>query len=128
MVLLLVKKSALRMEVEVSQSIHSNICLHVFLLLIVITESSFLYVQGSLRERSKFWKEELEASQFVLDIVTNGYLLPFIALPQEMVAKNHSSALKKSKFVSDSIDELVQSHCVRESVCVHYRKYVAPFK
>ena len=82
---------------EVSQSIHSNISLHVFLLLIVITESSFLSVQGSLRERSKFWKEELEASQFVLGIVTNGYLLPFIALPQEMVAKNHSSALKKIK-------------------------------
>ena len=33
-----------------------------------------LSVQERLRERSSFWKEEFEASQFVLDIVTNGYV------------------------------------------------------
>ena len=33
-----------------------------------------------------------------------------------MVAKNHRSVLKHSKFVVDYIDVLVQSHCVRESV------------
>ena len=71
-----------------------------------------LSVQGRLLEHSSFWKEELEASQFVLDIVTNGYKIPFIAYPQPMIAKNHHSALKHSKFVEDSIGDLVQSCCV----------------
>ena len=76
-------------------------------------DKSPLSVQGRLREHFEFWEVELEASQFVLDIVKNGYKLPFIAIPQKTVAKNHSSALKH---FSDSIDELVQSQCVRESV------------
>ena len=52
----------------------------------------------------------------MLDIVTNGYKLPFIAYPQPMIAKNHHSALKHSKFVKDSIGDLVWSHGVRESI------------
>ena len=75
-----------------------------------------LSVQGRLQKCSGFWKEKLEASQFVLDIVTNGYQLPFIAFPQPMIAKNHRSALEHSKFVKESIGDLVQSHCVRESL------------
>ena len=49
----------------------------------------------------------VEASQFVLDIVTNGYKLPFIAFPQPVFAKNHHSALKHSKFVEEAIGDLV---------------------
>ena len=71
-------------------------------------------VQGRLRERSSFWRDELEASEFVLDIVTNGYKLPFIAFPQPMIAKNHRSAFKHARFVEESIDDLVHSRCVRE--------------
>ena len=33
-----------------------------------------------------------------------------------MIAKNHHSALKHSKFVEDSIGDLVRSRCVRESI------------
>ena len=36
-----------------------------------------LSVQRRLQERYQLWKEELEASQFVLDIITDGYKLPF---------------------------------------------------
>ena len=75
-----------------------------------------LSVQGRLRERSSFWKDELEASQFVLDIITNGYKLPFIAYPQPMIEKNHHSALKHSKFVEDSIGDPVWLRCVWESI------------
>ena len=65
---------------------------------------------------SEFWKEDLEATQLVLDIVTNGYKLLFTAFPQPMVARNHRSALEHSKFVKESIGDLVQSHCIRESL------------
>ena len=36
-----------------------------------------LSVQGRLREHSQFWKEKLDASRFVLDIVTDGYRYGF---------------------------------------------------
>lgn len=52
----------------------------------------------------------------MLDIVTNGYKLPFIAFPQPMIAKNHLSAFKHGKYVEESIGDLVHSRCVRESI------------
>ena len=73
-------------------------------------------VQGRLREHAQFWEEQLEASRFVLDIVKAGYCLPFITYPPPLVARNHKSALEHAKFVKDSIDELVLSHCVQRVV------------
>ena len=75
-----------------------------------------LSVQGRLRERASFWEQDLEASQFVLDIITSGYKLPFITYPQPMIAKNHRSAVKHAKFVEESIGDLVHSRCARESM------------
>ena len=64
-----------------------------------------------------FWEQDLEASQFVLDIITSGYKLPFITYhPQLMIAKNHCSAVKHAKFVEESIGDLVHSRCARESM------------
>ena len=63
-----------------------------------------------------FWEQDLEPSQFVLDIITSGYKLPFITYPQPMIAKNHRSAVKHAKFIEESIGDLVHSRCARESV------------
>ena len=38
-------------------------------------------VQGRLKSHAAFWLEELDPSEFVADIVTSRYRLPFIALP-----------------------------------------------
>ena len=75
-----------------------------------------LSVQERLREHSSFWEQDLEASQFVLDIITSGYKLPFITYPQPMIAKNHCSAVKHAKFVEESIGDLVHSRCAWESM------------
>ena len=56
-----------------------------------------LSVQGRLREHSSFWERDLEDSQFVLDIITGGYKLPFITYPQPMIAKNHRSTVSLLK-------------------------------
>ena len=43
--------------------------------------STIVTVQGRLREHSKFWLSNLEASEFVKQIVQFGYRIPFLALP-----------------------------------------------
>ena len=71
-------------------------------------------VKGRLRENSAFWLEELEASDFVRGIVTEGYRLPFFATPAPLCHRNHASALINDAFVSTAIEELLQSQCVAE--------------
>ena len=60
-------------------------------------------VKGRLRKCSGFWINELEASQFVRDIVTSGYRLPFLAYPPAVCANNHRSALEDAPFVSGAV-------------------------
>ena len=80
-----------------------------------IGDSEPVSVQGRLRvcEHSRFWLEELEASSFVRDIVSNGYRIPFVRLPWPVYKSNHRSALEHQEFVSTAIKELVDSNCVR---------------
>jgi hypothetical protein len=71
-----------------------------------LPEQPVTSVQGRLRKSSKFWTDELEASPFVIDMITSGYRLPFLALPPAVCAKNH-----RSVFVEETIQELVESGC-----------------
>ena len=81
-------------------------------------EQTVVSVQGRLRKCSKFWTNELEASQFVCDIVTSGYRLPFLAFPPAVCAKNNKSAIEHATFVSKAIQELLEAGCVtRVSSC-----------
>ena len=74
-------------------------------------------VQGQLREHSAFWLEELEVTNFVLGIVTEGCRLPFFGTSAPMCHLNHSSALNNGAFVSTTIAELLQTQCVAEVEC-----------
>ena len=75
-------------------------------------------VQGRLWKNAKFWIGEIEASQFVVDIVTHGYRLPFLAFPPTVCARNHKSAFEHADFVSEAIQELIDSGCaVRVPAC-----------
>ena len=76
-----------------------------------LSEQSVSSVQGRLRKSSKFWTDELEASPFVIDIITSGYRLPFLALPPAVCARNHRSAFEHASFVEEAIQELVESGC-----------------
>ena len=69
-------------------------------------------VQGRLKTHSAFWLEELEPSSFVKEIVTQGYRIPFIQLPDPVCYRNHRSALDHADFVEEAIQELVALSCV----------------
>ena len=62
----------------------------------------------------KFWEEELEAPEFVLDTLRNGYSLPFSSEPPPSFEKNNASALKDMKFVRGEVKRLEQLGCIEK--------------
>ena len=54
------------------------------------------------------------ASEFVLRIICEGYLLPLVQLPRAKTVKNHSSAQCQLDFVTDSIRDLIERGCIKE--------------
>ena len=62
---------------------------------------SVIQVQGRLREHAVFWLSELEGTAFIAAIVTEGYRLPFMRMPDPVCQLHHAS------FVRAAIDELV---------------------
>jgi len=61
-----------------------------------------------------FWKNDLKASQYILDIITDGYVIPLIQHPPSFYAKNNKSSLKHQNFVDEAIHNLLQNNCIEE--------------
>ena len=72
-------------------------------------------VKGRLKGALNFWRNTLNASDFVLSIIEYGYRLPFADylplcfLPNNLFAVKHSRA-----FVSQAIEELLANKCIQE--------------
>ena len=66
-------------------------------------------------EYADFWLNELEASTFVKEIVTQEYGISFLKLPwPEFKIKHYSAALEHEEFVASAVQELVQTSCMSE--------------
>lgn len=80
-----------------------------------------ILVKGRLKQNIDFWRK-IGANEFVLDVIENGYTIPFYSLPPKMVLKNNNSALSNADFVEEAISDLLKrglavqcnslSHCV----------------
>ena len=70
-------------------------------------------VIGSLRRNAGAWAE-MGANENILDVVRNGYKLPFIETPEPACFKNNRSALNEKEFVEGAIRELVEIGGVHE--------------
>ena len=70
--------------------------------------NSCTIVKGRLRECIAFW-ESIGANRWVLEIIREGYCLPFVDLPRSMTFLNHQSAIREADFVAEEIDKLLQS-------------------
>jgi len=77
------------------------------------SELDSCHVKGRLQKRLIFW-EQLGANNFVLDTIKNGYKLPFVHIPRESYKKNNKTALDNSSFVSNTINELLDSGSIIE--------------
>lgn len=63
-------------------------------------------VKGKLKAAIGKWKE-IGANKFILNIIEQGYKLPFISTPKAKYFKNNQSAIANSGFVSSTIDDLL---------------------
>ena len=72
-------------------------------------------VKGSLKKHKSFWRS-INANDYVMDVIENGYKLPLITNPQPCHLKNNKSALDNEEFVQTAIQELLDSGSVIETI------------
>ena len=72
-------------------------------------------IQGKLCANFPFWRDVVRASEFVLDIIQNGYKILFRESPLPFSIDNRSSALYQRSFVQGAISELLVRGCIREA-------------
>ena len=61
-------------------------------------------VKNRLALHYQYWERTLCAPFFVLSIIKNGYILPFISNPPAFYAKNNRSSLLHPDFVESEIE------------------------
>lgn len=71
-------------------------------------------VKGRLKSRISFW-EKIGANETIIDILKNGYKIPFLETPEPSVSRNNKSALENMDFVEQSVNDLLKNGCVVET-------------
>ena len=51
-----------------------------------------------------FWKNSLKANEFIMDIIDNGYKIPFVETPPSSFSENNRSAIVNISFVKAELD------------------------
>ena len=70
-------------------------------------------VKGRLKKRRLFW-EQLGANKFILNILKEGYKMPFISTPPYKISRNNKSAFDNESFVTSTVKELLRAGSVIE--------------
>ena len=76
--------------------------------------NSNVSVAGRLKYRLDYWFHVLKAGDFVVDIIRNGYMLPFHHIPDSCHLMNNKSAIKHTSFVEEAITKLLKDKCIEE--------------
>lgn len=76
-------------------------------------ESTVLSPAGRLAKAYDKWKE-ITDDQYILEVIKQGYKLPFKESPPEVYIKNNSSARDNMPFVQEEVKNLVQKGIVSE--------------
>ena len=71
-------------------------------------------VLGRLKASYTFWKNVLNASDFVLEIIEHGYTIPFVEYPTPCYLKNNASSRVHELFVRTEIEDLLSKGYVTE--------------
>lgn len=73
-----------------------------------VENSKIMKVKGRLRQHVKFW-QSIGTSQFILDTISRGYIIPFLSTPASAQFPNNKSSLEHADFVKVAIGELVEA-------------------
>ena len=74
-------------------------------------------VRGRLKLCIPFWRS-LGTSQFILQVISQGYKIPFFELRTPFFKANNASALSNRSFVSKAVNELLHTNLIEEIFCV----------
>ena len=74
-------------------------------------------VRGRLKLCFDFW-HSIGTSQFILNVIRQGYKIPFFEFSTPFFKANDDSALSNSSFVSKAVNELLHANLVYEIFCV----------
>ena len=85
-----------------------------------LEQNSVVVVKGRLRENIAFWRS-IGASQWLLNVLCEGYCLPFVDFPAIKFFPNHKSALCHAEFVSVEISKLLVSGAIVEVLSADLR-------
>jgi len=74
-----------------------------------------IFVPGGIHEPDavQFWRSELKANQWVLDVLECGYVIPFLKAPERYEEDNNMSAKRQMDFVQKSVTELNSTGIIR---------------
>ena len=63
------------------------------------------FVPGGIHtpEAIQFWKAKLKANSWVMEVLENGYIMPFVRAPEKYEEDNNLSAKKHMDFVQETI-------------------------
>ena len=93
-----------------------NSQIDLFLQHVAYFENSFVCskgVKGSLARNIQYW-QNIGASDFIIDTIKNGYIIPFQTPPPPMFLKNNRSALDNVEFVQQAIADLLETGCIQK--------------
>ena len=65
-----------------------------------------------LEQKLQFWKEDLQASPFVIGCIEEGYKLPLLYEPPQYRDANQGSTKVHEVFVTEAVKELLEHGCV----------------
>ncbi|XP_063395983.1 integrase/recombinase xerD homolog isoform X2 [Mytilus trossulus] len=68
---------------------------------------------NNLRKHINKWKI-IQASDYILNVIEKGYMLPLKTLPENVLLDNNRSAKENKSFVTDEIEKLLSKGCISE--------------
>ena len=76
-------------------------------------EESDKSVRGRLAKCISEW-ERINAPGFILEVIREGYKIPFVSLLPPKHGVNNLSAIKETDFVCEAILDLLKMNCIKE--------------
>lgn len=73
-----------------------------------VTRVQLDFVPGSIHKEEfrEFWRTNLEAGEWVMDVLRDGYVIPFVRIPPTYEEANNKSAIQEMGFVQQAVAEL----------------------
>ena len=76
-------------------------------------------VKGHLKQCISYWESTISAPRFVLDVISEGYELPFIRVPDTCYIRNNRSKEKHPNFVEEAISSINISISISTSISIN---------